>query len=358
LATEVKLPQLGQTMEEGTIVDYKVKVGDEVKKGDVIYEVETDKATLEVESPADGVVRQIIAEVGQTLVVGDSVLILGGEGEEVPEGSGDSLKAETAAPAAQAGVAAFAAADVSKLTEPAEAGAEIGPRKTVPLSRLQKITGQRMVQSKREIPCFYLNVKADVTDLVELRARMNEKWDVKLSYNDFIVRAVATGLEKFPVMTGQLDGDSIRPAASIDIGLAIAVPDGLVAPIIRAVNTKDVRQIACESTALVEKARNNKLAHADLEGGCITVSNLGGFGVESFIPIVVPGQCSILGVGRITDTCVPGDGRDSDPSKAVIVVRKLMSMTLSVDHRIANGTYAAQFLDFVRKLLEDTSNFA
>jgi pyruvate dehydrogenase E2 component (dihydrolipoamide acetyltransferase) len=345
-------------MEEGTIVDYKVKVGDEVKKGDVIYEVETDKATLEVESPADGVVQQIIAEVGQTLLVGDSVLILAGKGEQVPESSGDSLKAETAAPAAQTGAAAAAAADVSRLTEPAEPAAETGPGQTIPLSRLQKITGKRMVQSKREIPCFYLNVRADVTDLVGLRARMNKTGDVKVSYNDFILRAVATGLEKFPVMTGQLDGDNIKLAGSIDIGLAIAVPDGLVAPIIRAVNTKDVRQIARESAALIEKARNNKLAPTDLEGGCITVSNLGGFRIESFIPIVVPGQCSILGVGRITDSCVPGDGKDSDPAKAVIVVRKLMSMTLSVDHRIANGTYAAQFLDFVRKLLEDTSNFS
>jgi pyruvate dehydrogenase E2 component (dihydrolipoamide acetyltransferase) len=341
-------------MEEGTVVDYKVKVGDEVKKGDVIYEVETDKATLEVESPADGVVQQIIAEVGQTLLVGDSVLILADKGEQVPEGSADSLKAEAAA---QTGAAAAAAADVSRLTEPAEPAAQTGPGQTIPLSRLQKITGKRMVQSKREIPCFYLNVRADVTDLVALRAGMNETGDVKVSYNDFIMRAVATGLGRFPIMTGQVEGDSIKLARSIDIGLAIAVLDGLVAPIIRAVNTKDVVQIARESTALVERARSNKLAPADLEGGCITVSNLGAFGIESFIPIVVPGQCSILGLGRITDTCMPGDGKGYDPARPNIVVRKLMSMTLSVDHRIANGTYAAQFLDFVRKLLEDTSNF-
>jgi len=157
-------------------------------------------------------------------------------------------------------------------------------------------------------------------------------------------------LEKFPIMTGQLVGDAIQLADSIDIGLAVALPDATVVPIIRNVNKKDVAQIARDSNALIEKARNNKLTPADLEGGCITISNLGAFGVDSFIPIVVPGQCSILGIGRITETCVPNDTN--------IAVRKLMSLTLSVDHKIASGAYAGQFLDFVRKLLEDTSNFA
>jgi pyruvate dehydrogenase E2 component (dihydrolipoamide acetyltransferase) len=115
------------------------------------------------------------------------------------------------------------------------------------------------------------------------------------------------------------------------------------------VNRKDVKQIARDSQALIERARSNRLSPADLEGGCITVSNLGSFGIDSFIAIVVPGQCSILGIGRITDTCVPEDSK--------ILVRKLMNMTLSVDHKVTNGAYAAQFLDFVRKLLEDTATF-
>jgi pyruvate dehydrogenase E2 component (dihydrolipoyllysine-residue acetyltransferase) len=206
-----------------------------------------------------------------------------------------------------------------------------------------------MLKSKREIPCFYLTVRADVTDLVQLRTQHNAAGGVKLSYNDFIMKAVATGLEKFPIMTGQLDGETIKLAETIGIGLAISVPDGLVAPIVKDVNKKDVRQIACDSQALIERARGGRLAPADLEGGCITVSNLGAFGIDNFIPIVVPGQCSILGVGQITDTCVPDNGN--------ILVRKLMNMTLSVDHKVTNGAYAAQFLDFVRKLLEDTNEF-
>lgn len=435
MAKEVRLPQLGQTMEEGTVVDCRVKVGDEVKKGDVIFEIETDKATLEMESPADGFVKHILVEVDQTLPVGEPMMILGEKEEQVMQSFIDSLKsAETAIP--PSGEAATQPSDeiraipasaatglplqrqgdegrkimasprakklaeqlgvelervtgtgpAGKITEQdvkdaaaprlredrlasAEAGVKLG--QTIPLTRLQRITAERMLKSKREIPCFYLTLKADVTDLVALRAKMNETSDVhpvrnsignnmtqkgkfsngvKISYNDFIMKAVATGLEKYPIMTGQLAGDAIKLADAIHVGLAISVPGGLVAPIVKDVNKKDIKQIARDAQSLIERALNNKLSPEDLEGGCITVSNLGAFGIENFIPIVVPGQCSILGIGQIIDTCVPDDGN--------ILVRKLMSMTLSVDHKVTNGAYAAQFLDFVRKLLEDPSQIA
>ena len=401
MATEVRLPQLGQTMEEGTIVNCMVKVGDEVKKGDVIFEIETDKATLEMESPAGGFVKHIVAELDQTLPVGEVLLVLGEKDEEVPQSFLDSLKAaapagptvaaEPAKPKASPrakklakdlGVDLAAVAGTGpagKITEqdvknaPAvllapsflakrgrglrkneAAGAEVKLGASIQLNKLQRITAQRMLKSKREIPCFYLTVKADVTDLVRLRTEMNEtgpappRGGVKISYNDFIIRAVATGLEKFPIMTGQLAGDTIQLAEAINIGLAVSVPDGLIVPVIKDVNKKDVMRIARDRGELIEKAHNNKLLLTDLEGACITVSNLGAFGIESFIAIVIPGQCSILGIGQITDTCMPDNGD--------IAVRKLMNLTLSVDHKVANGTYAAQFLDFVRKLLEDTSN--
>ncbi len=408
MAKEVRLPQLGQTMEEGTIVNCLIKTGDEVKKGDVIFEIETDKATLEMESPADGFVKHILVEVDETLAVGAPLLVLGDKDEKVPQSFIDSLKGPAPSappeaapveqpvtaeppkaepqPAVPAGrvmasprakklagelgvdltaitgtgpagkiteqdVKKAAASKPAKPAKPAPAApAEVKLGATVPLNRLQKITAERMLRSKREIPCFYLTVKADVTDLVKLRTKLNETGDVKISYNDFIIKAVATGLEKYPIMTGQLEGQAIKLASSIHIGLAISVPDGLVAPILKDVNKKDVKQIARDSQALVERARSNKLAPTDVEGGCITVSNLGAFGIDNFIPIVVPGQCSILGIGQITDTCVPDNGN--------ILVRKLMNMTLSVDHKVANGAYAAQFLDFVRKLLEDTSTFS
>ncbi len=412
MAKEIRLPQLGQTMEEGTIVDCMVKVGDKVEKSDVIFEIETDKATLEMESPAEGFVKHILVEEGQTLPVGEPLMVLGAKDEEVPQSFIDTLKGGAASTAASMSTSVSAteaapaapAAETTK-TEPAKPAGKViaSPRAkklaeelsvdlatvtatgpsgriteqdvknaadaekrlasaftpgvqekvklgaTIPLNRIQRITAERMLKSKHEIPCFYLIAKADVTDLVALRTKINEKGDQKISYNDFLMKAVATGLEKYPIMTGQLAGEAVKLADAIHVGLAISVPGGLIAPIVKDVNKKDIKQIARNSQDLIERARNNKLSPDDLEGGCITVSNLGAFGIENFIPIVVPGQCSILGIGKITDTCVPDNSN--------ILVRKLMSMTLSVDHKVTNGAYAAQFLDFVRKLLEDTSTF-
>lgn len=344
MATEVRLPKLGKTMEDGTIVDFVVKVGDKVKKGDHIFDIETDKATVEVESPADGFVKNILADLGRTLPVGEPVLILGKKDEQISSDFIKSLKLKSAP------------ASAKQQPKPAEPALSSAPRPepklgaVIPLTEKQKITAQKVLQSKHRIPCFYLTVKADVTELVEYRQKLNKTGDVKISYNDFIMRALATGLKKFPIMTGRLAGDAIHLADSIGIGLAIVVPDGLVAPIVKDVDKKTLTQIANDSSTLIERARNNKLAPADFEGGCITISNLGPFGVESNIAIVVPGQCSILGIGKITDTCVPDDSG--------IEIRKLMTMTLSVDHQIANGAHAGQFLDFVRKQLEDTAVLA
>jgi pyruvate dehydrogenase E2 component (dihydrolipoamide acetyltransferase) len=405
MAKEIRLPQLGQTMEEGTIVDCPVKIGDKVGKGDVIFEIETDKATLEMESPIGGFVKYILAEMDETYPVGAPLMVLGAEDEDVPQSFVDSLETQAPAPTAAAEETAPAAeaakpepakpagplgagkilasprakklatdlnvdlakvaptgpggkvteqdvqnAAAAKVKPAAPAAAEPTLGASVPLNRLQKITAEKMLKSKQEIPCFYLTVKADMTDLVALRAKTNEAGGVKTAFNDYIIKAVATGLERYPLMTGQLAGDNIKLADSINIGLAISVPDGLVAPILKDVSKKNVSQIAADSKALIEKARTNKLAPTDLEGGCITVSNLGAFGIDNFIPIVVPGQCSILGIGQITETCLPDNGG--------IAIRKLMNMTLSIDHKVANGAYAAQFLDFVRKQLEDKSAFA
>lgn len=406
MAKEINLPKLGQTMEEGTVVNCLVKVGDEVKRGDVLFEIETDKATLEMESPANGFVKYILAKINQTLPVGAPLMVIGDKDEQVPQSfiaaltGGAAPAATTSAPVAAAQAAVPQAAPepakpagkimvsprakklaeelgvnlatvkgtgpAGKITEmdirnaaqgkptavpaakPAVAATSMAEARlggTVPLNRLQRITGERMLKSKQEIPCFYLTVRVDMTDLVAARAKMNEAGGVKIAFNDFILKAVATGLEKFPLMTGQLAGNAIKLADAIHVGLAISVPDGLVAPLVKDVNTKDIRQVARDSQALIERTRADKLDLSDLEGGCITVSNLGAFGIESFIPIVVPGQCSILGVGRITDTCIPDNGN--------ILIRKLMNMTLSVDHKVANGAYAAEFLDLVKKMLEN-----
>jgi pyruvate dehydrogenase E2 component (dihydrolipoamide acetyltransferase) len=352
MAREVRLPKFGDTMEEGTIVDCKVSIGDHVKSGDVLFEVETDKATLEIESPADGFVRQILAEVGGFYQIETPLLVLGDKDERISEEFLRSLKASTPATPTVAKSKPVKREKISDVPMPIPVlPQDLKLGQTVPVSKLQKITAQKMLRSKQELPCFYLNSRADVTDLVAYRTKLNQAGKDEVSYNDFIIKGIAIGLEKFPIMTGQIDGDDIKLAKSIGVGLAISTPEGLIAPIVKDPDKKTVAEIARCSRRLIEKAKSNQLAIEDLEGGCITVSNLGAFGVDSFIPIVVPGQCSILGIGRITDVCIPA-GETPD----TLSVRKTMNMTLSVDHKVANGGYAAQFLDFVKKTLEDPAS--
>jgi pyruvate dehydrogenase E2 component (dihydrolipoamide acetyltransferase) len=398
MATEVRLPQLGETMEEGTIVGCMVKVGDEVKKGDVIFEIETDKATLEMESPASGFVKHIVAEMEQMLPVGEALLVLGDKDEEVSQSFIDSLKAS--APAVQVPATPTPAptepqvekakrpgkvlasprakklaknlgVDLAMVTGTGPAGkiteqdvkeaaggegtdvagssVEIKLGATIPLSRRQKVIAEQMVKSKREIPCFYLTSKVDVTELAQLKAKLDGTGDTETTYSGFIIKAVATALAEFSLMTGQVEGDVIKLAEAINIGLAVEAPNGVVVPVVKDADKKDVRQIAQETRRLAEKAQNGKLLAEELEGACITVSNPGALGIDTFIPIVIPGQCSGFGVGRIIEACVSAHGDTA--------IRKLMKLSISVDHKIANGAYAARFLDTVKKLLEDVATF-
>jgi pyruvate dehydrogenase E2 component (dihydrolipoamide acetyltransferase) len=354
MATEVRLPQLGETMEEGTIVGCMVKVDDEVKKGDVIFEIETDKAALEMESPAGGFVKRIIAEVNQTLPVGEVLLVVGDKDEEVSQDYIDSLKESKAddrrsvsdvqAVEIEPEITLFGRAD----TEPEQVDVEIKLGAKVPLTRRQKQIAKQMVKSKRDIPCFYLTSKVDVTELAKLKAELSTG-DTDISYDDFIIKALGTALAKFPIMTGQIEGSSIKLAEAINIGFAVAAPKGVVVPVVKDADKKDVGQIAQETRRLTEKAQNEKLIAEELEGACITISNPSEQGIDTFIPIVVPGQCSGLGMGRIIEACVPAHGDTN--------VRKQMKLSISVDHKIANGDYAARFLDTVKKLLEDVATF-
>lgn len=356
MATEVRLPQLGKTMEEGTIMKCLVKVGDKVGRGDILFELETDKATVEMESPDSGFVKAVLVQPGQIAAVHQTLLVLGDKDEQVSQDLLDSIKEKSTPkpsqiiPATNETPEAVTDSEIAGAVSGSDVQGQYKPGQVFPMGRLQKLTGQRMLQSKLQIPCFYLTARVDVTGLVEYRDKINRQAEPKVSYNDFIIRAAATGLERFEIMTGQLKGQTIKLADSIDVGLAISVPGGVVAPVVKNADKKDIRRIAQDTSALIERAQNGKLSPDDLEGGCITVSNLGAFGVESFIPVVVPGQCSILGIGAIIDTPVPDLGN--------MVIRKLMNITLSVDHRIANGAYAGQFLDYVRKLLEEASSFA
>lgn len=343
-ASVVRLPKLGKQMEEGSILVCRVEVGDKVIRGDVLFEIETDKTTLEMESPGDGVVKAVLVPLEKAVPIHTPLMILADEAVEIPQEVINSLKAtQPCKPTKTSSKSAESIEEAMLIPQGGEVQYELG--QTVPMNRYQKTIAQRMLQSKREIPCFYLTIQIDMTGLIEFRKQFNRDNGTDAAYNDFLIRAVAMGLERFNVMTGQTDGDVIKLADSIGIGLAIVVPGGLVAPIVRDANNKTVKQISEETKSLIEKAGAGKFSPDDLTGGCITISNLGSQGIESFIPIVVPGQCSILGIGRIVDTPVPDRG--------TVLERKTMKATLSVDHRVANGSYAAQFLDFVRQLLQD-----
>lgn len=372
MAIEITLPRFGRTMEQATVLTVHVQAGQTVKKGQVLADLETDKAAMEMESPAEGMIGAVLVEPGMILPVDTPLFVLTEDQKPVDPALLDKLRRQVlaarktvieqkpaemhtleTAPSTEAQTEVLT--KIRPIIGPIEAiqafrtshqpvPAELKPGMRIPLSRWQKIIADKMLASKRQIPCFYLNLRADVTELTALREKNNHQDSGNLSYNDFLLKALAVSLQRYPAMTGRLAADAIELPEHIDIGLAIATGHGLVAPVLRAVDKMTLAQITAAVGQLSERARKNTLRPEDLEGGCITVSNLGSCGIDSFIPIVIPGQTSILGVGRITEQCVP--------SGSEVQVRKLLTLTLSVDHRIVNGADAAQFLDFVKKQLE------
>jgi pyruvate dehydrogenase E2 component (dihydrolipoamide acetyltransferase) len=360
MAIPVRLPKLGKAMEEGTVVNTLIKEGYKVSKGDVIFEVETDKATLEVESPVSGFVKHILVADNETVAVNTALAVFGDEDEDVTGDLLDELNAEKEALCKEIEYIHTHDCQIEEVNtgdiwsslgdDDVAKESQIQPGKTIPLGRLQKLLGDRMLQSKRQIPCFYLTIKVDVTAVVELMEKMNAGTDEKVIIDDFVALAIARCLKRYPMMTGQLSGESIILSDEIGIGFVMEVQGGAVAPVIKTVDTKTVAEIARDRMILSEKAARRKFSLEDLQGACITVSNMGRCGVEMFIPVVIPGQCSIIGLGRMTDTCVP--------IKKSVEVRKIMKMSISVDHRVANGANAAQFLDYIKKTLEVATNFS
>ncbi len=360
MAIPIRLPKLGKAMEEGTVVNTLIQAGDKVCQGDVIFEVETDKATLEVESPVSGFVKRILVDDCETVAVDAAMAVFGEEDEDICRDLIDELIAQKKTLCKEIEYIHTHDSEIEQVNtgdiwsslsgQNAAKESEILPGKTVPLGRLQKLLGDRMLQSKRQIPCFYLTIKVDVTEIVELIGEMNAGSDVEVIIDDFVMLAISQCLKRYPAMTGQLSDEAIILSDEIGIGLVMEVEGGAVAPVIKAVDTKTVAEIANDRQILSEKAARRKFSLEDLQGACITVSNMGPCGVEMFIPIVIPGQCSIIGLGRTTDTCVP--------VKKNVEIRKIMKMSISVDHRVANGANAGQFLDYIKKTLEVAGNFS
>jgi pyruvate dehydrogenase E2 component (dihydrolipoamide acetyltransferase) len=363
--TSVILPKLGLTMDEGMVVGWLKKEGDRVEAGEPLFEVETDKATMEVESPVAGYVRKLLVAAGQTVPVTQVIALLSTTADEpvaVPSTLAETEPsvAEAAAvpppPApvtAEERVVASPAArkraqelGVDLATVRAAKGGRIsvedveaagGPAARTPLSRMRRAIAERMTHSFRDVPQY--SVSSDIDMTAANAARMA----AGVSYADVLISAVGRTLRDHPRLATRYDPDGLIAADGIHIGIAVALDDGLLVPVLRDADTKDLVAISRERAELQEWARAGKLPVDALTGAAFTISNLGAHGVDRFTAIVNPPESAILAVGRVRDAVVARDGS--------VAVAPVVTLTLSVDHRVTDGAQAAMFLaDLERRL--------
>lgn len=415
----ILMPRLSDTMTEGVIAAWHKKVGDSVKKGELLAEVETDKATMELESYKDGTLLYIGAEKGDKVPVNALLCIIGndktnvdaivaaakgggieakGEGDVkgaagTPASSVESKKEEAnkesdttsenvssdgrikASPLAKK-IAAEKGIDITKVTgtgdngrivksdvdnyvPTAEKSAAAPAAKTTaapavygqesfeekPVSQMRKVIAKRLSESLFTAPHFYVTMSIDMDKAVESRAKMNETAPVKISFNDMVLKAVALSLKQHPAVNSSWLGDKIRTNHHVNIGVAVAVDEGLLVPVVRFADTKSLSQIGAEVKDFAKRAKDKKLQPADWEGSTFTISNLGMFGVDEFTAIINPPDACILAVGGISQVPVVKDGQ--------IKVGNVMKVTLSCDHRVVDGATGAAFLQTVKSLLEE-----
>jgi pyruvate dehydrogenase E2 component (dihydrolipoamide acetyltransferase) len=452
MATVVELPRLSDTMEEGVVAKWRVAVGDKIKRGQVIAEIETDKATMEFESFDSGFVLALVAPEGETLPLGAPIAVLGDQGED-PQAAlaafGGKPTTPPAPPEAQAEVEAEIDRQATAAEEPdasvtapkpapvtapvtapkpapkpapvqvdpdsqripaspvarklarehglelaaisgsgphgrvvksdveaavrdgqakpaaaAEAAAKEAapsysaevdawgrpyvsrPEQRIRLNQMRKTIARRMSQAKREIPHYYLTVDVDMEKAARFRTELNDAIeDTKVSFNDLIVKAVARALRAFPAVNSAYAETEYVRHGDVHVGVAVAVDDGLVVPVIRHADQKSLEAISIETRDLGKRARKKQLRPEEMSGSTFSVSNLGMFGIEEFSAVVNPGEAGILAVGAIEPRAVVVDGH--------VVIRKRMKMTLSADHRISDGAVGAQWLTLVKGFLEN-----
>lgn len=415
MAKDVTMPMLSPSMTEGTLVRWLKKEGDTVKSGDVIAEVETDKATMDLEAFDSGVLRKIFIAEGNRVPVNTRIALITEKDEVVSE---DQLKAHAAASATDNEEVSSAAAHPSPVpaapkpgSTPAAAAPKIetsrvkasplakkiaserginigrltgsGPggrvvKKDVlnftgsggggsswspfaagpiaeerrsPLSNMRQTIAKRLVESKTQFPHFYLSVEIDAAPMLTLRAQVNKGFaslpqPVKFSVNDFVLKGTAEALRRVPMVNASFEGDAIHQFADVDLSFAVSIPDGLITPIVREAQNKNIKQISEEAKVLAAKAREGKLKPEEFIGGTFTISNLGMLGVDSFSAIINPPQAAILAVGSVVKKPVVNEHDE-------IVVGQRMNLTLSCDHRVVDGALGATFLSELRTLLEN-----
>ena len=447
---EIQMPKLSDTMTEGTLVAWKKKKGDKVSAGDVIAEIETEKATMEWESPEDGTLTEIYVEEGGKVEVGQRIAFIGGEGEAAPKeekkapekkpeakkeeppekeakkpeepkeeraetekpASAKAEEKETTPPqesmegrapsrpklspaaaredktaearvkaspvarriAAELGVdlasvkgtgpegrvtesdvraaakSVAAVADRGQTQAPRSSVPKPGPGSRLQLSGMRKGIAERLVQSKAPVPHFYLNIDIDAGPLMAARAELKSAGEdadtSKITVNDFVLKAAVMAAAKVPKVNASFDNDAIVQYADVDLGIAVAIEDGLLTPVIRAAQNKSLREISELAKDLATRARNKRMKPEEFQGGSFTVSNLGGMGIDGFSAIINPPQGFILAVGRINKMPVI-DNCDQ------IVVGHRMSIWMSCDHRVIDGALGAVYLKELRHFLEN-----
>ena len=417
MAEVIRMPRMSDTMEEGNIVGWIAKVGDKVSPGDVLAEVETDKATMELESFYEGTLLYIGVEEGP-IAVNAVLAVIGDEGEDYKaalaaeeanstEGSSETEKTEatteaapesssstssaTPAPAAPEPVASNSdsrikasplAKNIAKeagvnieaitgsgdqgriIKKDVEAYIESGAGSSssapvqkeslraatdftygdVPVSQMRKTIARRLGESKFSAPHFYLTMEIDMDNAVQARKDINETSEVRISFNDLVVKAAAVALRKHPSINSSWFGDKITYHQDINVGVAVSVPDGLLVPVVRDTDLKSLSMINQEVKELAGKAKSKKLSMEEMSGNTFTISNLGMFGIDEFTAIINPPDACIMAVGGIIEKPVVKNGE--------IVVGKTMKVTLSCDHRVVDGASGAEFLQTFKSMLE------
>ena len=412
MAEIVRMPKLSDTMTDGTVAAWHKKVGDKVKSGELLAEIETDKATMEFESYVDGVLLYIGVEKGKTVAVDALLAVFGKEGEDVSaivaaESAAPAAKEEAPvaaapapkAPVAEAPKAVVSQAPVAAAHSPAAApvpfndgrmrvsplAKKLAEDKGLPLqyipgsgdggrivrrdvdafmagasvqsasavesyteenvSQMRKTIARRLAESKFTAPHFYLTMEINMGRAVEARAAIIAATGSKVSFNDMVVKATALALKQHPKVNSSWQGDTIRYNHHVHMGIAVAVEEGLLVPVVRFADTKTLAQINQEVKTFADKAKNKKLQPSDWEGNTFTISNLGMFGIEEFTAIVNPPDACILAVGAIREVPVVKDG--------AVVPGHTMKLTLSCDHRVVDGASGSAFLQTLKAMLEE-----
>lgn len=413
MAIAVQLPALSPTMSEGKITKWLKKEGDKISSGTAIAECETDKSNLEIEAYDDGTLLKILVPAGTAAPVGSTIAWIGKPGEAIPDAPPPAAKPAAAAPA-PAPVAVPAPVIAAPLppppppvpvAKPAAAPASNGrlrasplakkiaasqgvdlatlqgsgpsgrivkkdvedalargpasaakgpaivrsapgvrvPPQSLPVTQMRKVIAQRLTEVKPGVPHFYLNVEIEMDQALKLREEAKAQ-DLKISVNDIVVKATAVAVRRFPRINQVFTGDSIQQLTNVDVGVAVAMEDGLITPLVRDADQKGLAEIGAEVRELAERAKSKRLKPEEYSGGSITVSNLGMFGIDSFIAVLNPPQAAILAVGKVEPKVVVRDGQ--------MVIRQMMSITLSGDHRVIDGAVGAQYLQELKGLLE------